>query len=255
MVQTSVLKKFGAALLACLIACSVMFPFAALADETTDETTDESSQVTSVSTATVTASYSHPITGAIEDSGGESSSVLGQSMVEGATFPQALVEVDQDEVTWVSFRFKLADELSDITFAYDADGQGSNYQELTAEEVQQNTADNTVDYRVQAPGSDGVFRISLYVGAMGRSVVYFATLSDLVEGNSAEFVQSVEPGLTFNSVLEAQAAAEAEAAAAAADDTEAQSSDSAIPIFIGGAIVVIAAAVIVVVVLKKRKQN
>lgn len=250
MVQASVLKKFGAGLIACLIACSVIFPSPALADETPSET----SKVTSVSTATVTASYSHSTTGAIEDSGGGSSAVLGQSMVEGATFSQALVEVDQDEVVWVSFRFKLADELGDITFAYDADGQGSNYQELTAEEVQQNTTDNTVDYRVQAPGSDGVFRISLYVGAMGRSVVYFATLSDLVEGNSAEFVQSVEPGLTFNSVLEAQAAAETEAEAAVADDAEAQLSDSAIPIFIGGAIAVIAAAVIVVVLQKKRKQ-
>ena len=39
-------------------------------------------------------SYRNPSTGAIEDSGGEGSAVLGQSMTESATYGRALIEVD-----------------------------------------------------------------------------------------------------------------------------------------------------------------
>lgn len=42
--------------------------------------------------------YKHPTTGKIEDSGGEGSAVLGQSMTESATYKQALVEVVPPEI-------------------------------------------------------------------------------------------------------------------------------------------------------------
>lgn len=38
--------------------------------------------------------YRHPVTGVIEDSGGEGSEVLGQSMTESALRTQSLIEVD-----------------------------------------------------------------------------------------------------------------------------------------------------------------
>lgn len=264
----SVSKRIVAAFLALVLAVGMMVPTAAaLADETSagsgtaSAAGADTTAVTTVQTATVTPSYTHPTTGAVEDSGSQSSAVLGQSMVEGATFNQALVEVDADENTWVTFRFNLADELSDISVAYDADGSGSAYQDLTAQEMQRNTTDNTMDYRVQAPGTDGVFRIGLYVGAMGRSVVYFATLSDLVEGNAACFVQSVEAGQPLTSALEAQAAAEEAAAAAAEAEAQAQAAEeaaanaAAMPWIIGGIVAVVLVAVIIAVIGKRRKQG
>ena len=45
-------------------------------------------------TATATSHYKHPTTGKIEDSGGEGSYVLGQSMTDSALNKAALVEVD-----------------------------------------------------------------------------------------------------------------------------------------------------------------
>ena len=45
-------------------------------------------------TATATSHYKHPTTGIIEDSGGEGSYVLGQSMTDSALNKAALVEVD-----------------------------------------------------------------------------------------------------------------------------------------------------------------
>ena len=52
--------------------------------------------------ATATPHYKHPQTGAIEDSGGESSAVLGQSMTESATDTTALVEVDPQGNTYIT---------------------------------------------------------------------------------------------------------------------------------------------------------
>ena len=49
-------------------------------------------------------SYRNPSTGAIEDSGGEGSAVLGQSMTESATYGKALIEVDPAENTYATIR-------------------------------------------------------------------------------------------------------------------------------------------------------
>ena len=62
-------------------------------------------------TATATAHYRHPTTGVIEDSGGENSAVLGQSMTESATNKKALVEVDASGNTWITVRLNLMDNI------------------------------------------------------------------------------------------------------------------------------------------------
>ena len=58
-------------------------------------------------TATATSHYKHPITGVIEDSGGEGSYVLGQSMTDSALNRAALVEVDPQGNTFVTVRLNL----------------------------------------------------------------------------------------------------------------------------------------------------
>lgn len=150
--------------------------------------------VTSVATATATPHYSHPITGVIEDSGGESSYALGQSMVDGVTGTQALVELDATGATYVTVRFSLYSELGDIVFSYDADGSGSSYMETSAVLMQENTAENTADFRFYVASADSVIRCSLFATPMGRSVVFYITLSDLVAGNTAGFIESVVAG-------------------------------------------------------------
>ena len=55
-------------------------------------------------TAAATSHYRHPTTGVIEDSGGEGSYVLGQSMTDSALNKSALVEVDASGNTWVTIR-------------------------------------------------------------------------------------------------------------------------------------------------------
>ena len=46
-----------------------------------------------VYTCAITPCYQHPVTGVIEDSGGEASYVTGQGMVEGAVYDTGILEV------------------------------------------------------------------------------------------------------------------------------------------------------------------
>lgn len=170
------------ALFACALAFCMLLPGVARAAET------------SVSTATANASYEHPNTGVIEDAGGSSSAALGQSMVEGVVDPRALVEVDAAGDTYVTLRLGMADQVGDVSFSYDADGTGSSYEEAAAEMTGEDADENTADYRFAVADAESVVRCSLFVTPMGRSVVFFVTLSDATEGNAAGFAARTTPG-------------------------------------------------------------
>lgn len=61
-------------------------------------------------------SYRNPSTGAIEDSGGEGSAVLGQSMTESATYGKALIEADPAGNTYATIRMQLMDNIENPRF-------------------------------------------------------------------------------------------------------------------------------------------
>lgn len=133
--------------------------------------------------ATATPHYRHPQTGVIEDSGGESSEVLGQSMTESATHTQALVEVDSSGNTWVTIRLKLMDNIENPTFRVDGSG-------VSATLMQENYSDNTADYRMKVGSENSVIRVDMYVVAMGRSVIFYITVSNLQSG-AGDFITSI----------------------------------------------------------------
>lgn len=162
-----------------------------------------------VFTATATPSYLHPGTGVIEDSGGEASSALGQSMTESATFPAALVEYDANDTPFVTLRLQLMDHISDVSISADTDWSG-NFYGLGYNETQ-NTG-TTADFQVQEDPS-AIFRIQMYVSDMGRYVIFYITLSDLVEGNTQGFVQTVDTSGGSETTTDASGEAAAPAAA------------------------------------------
>ncbi len=127
--------------------------------------------------------YRNPSTGVIEDSGGESSEVLGQSMTESATYKKALVEVDANGNTYATIRLQLADNIANPQFQVD----GAS---VSATCMQENYGANTVDYRMRINSESSIIRCSITVNAMGRDVVFFITLSDLISG-SEDFITSV----------------------------------------------------------------
>lgn len=150
-----------------------------------------------VYTASTAPSYANPVTGAIEDSAGQSNVALAESMTTGCTYPAALVEKDTAGNTFVTLRFKLADQMGAMSFWADNGGDGA-FAEVEATQMQTSTVGDTAvaDWRFQVPSETSNIRVSMYVTPMGRDVVYFTQLTGLVEGNTdaVPFVQTITPG-------------------------------------------------------------
>lgn len=133
--------------------------------------------------ATASPHYKHPVTGVIEDSGGEGSAVLGQSMTESALYNKALVEVDNKGTTYITVRLKLMDNIENPEF--EVDGKS-----VSASLMQEDYTENTADYRMKVPSEESIIKCSMYVVPMGRQVKFFITVSDLTSG-SGDFITSV----------------------------------------------------------------
>ena len=134
-------------------------------------------------TATATSHYRHPTTGVIEDSGGESSYVLGQSMTDSALNKAALVEVDSGGATWVTIRLNLMDNIQSPRFQVD----GSS---VSATLMQEDYSNNTADYRMRVNSENSIIRCNMYVIPMGREVIFYITVGNLQSG-SGDFVTSI----------------------------------------------------------------
>ena len=134
-------------------------------------------------TATATSHYRHPTTGVIEDSGGESSYVLGQSMTDSALNKAALVEVDSSGATWVTIRLNLMDNIQSPQFQVD----GSS---VSATLMQEDYSNNTADYRMRVNSENSIIRCNMDVIPMGREVIFYITVGGLSAG-SGDFVTSI----------------------------------------------------------------
>lgn len=134
-------------------------------------------------TATATSHYKHPTTGKIEDSGGEGSYVLGQSMTDSALNKAALVEVDFSGATWVTIRLNLMDNIQSPQFQVD----GSS---VSATLMQEDYTNNTADYRMRVNSENSIIRCNMYVIPMGRDVIFYITVGNLQSG-SGDFVTSI----------------------------------------------------------------
>ena len=134
-------------------------------------------------TATATSHYKHPTTGVIEDSGGEGSYVLGQSMTDSALNKAALVEVDSSGATWITIRLNLMDNIQSPAFQVD----GSS---VSATLMQEDYSNNTADYRMRVNSENSIIRCNMYVIPMGREVIFYITVGNLQSG-SGDFVTSI----------------------------------------------------------------
>lgn len=170
-----------------------------------------------VYTASTVPSYSNPVTGEIEDSAGQSNVALAESMTTGCTYSAALVEKDTAGNTFVTLRIKLADQIGAMNFWVDDSGDGA-FAAVEAVQMQADSSENTADWRFQIPSELSNIRVGMYVNPMGREVVYFTQLANLVEGNTdaAPFVQTVTPG---EQAAEPAPAAEPAASAASGSTT------------------------------------
>lgn len=139
--------------------------------------------------ATATGLYRHPVTGVIEDSGGDDSEALGQSMVTNVVDTEALLEERPSGGYYLSLRFHLTDNLSEIHLSVQEPGD-SAWTEVSYTET--GSGDDQKDLRLPIDSEETIVRAECYVDAMGRSVIFFVTLSDFTDGNAGGFAQTDE---------------------------------------------------------------
>ena len=136
---------------------------------------------------TTSPSYTHPVTGVVEDPG--NNQVLGQSMVESAVNSKALIEVDPNGNTFATVRLKLMDNIQNPSFSVQPDAN-SGFSSVSATVMQEDLNNNTSDFRFAIPSENAIVRATFYVVAMGRNVIFYISFSGLQQG-SGDFVTSV----------------------------------------------------------------
>ena len=138
-----------------------------------------------VYSCTINRSYGNPVTGEVEDSGGESSYATGQGMVESAVYSQGLMEVTDSGNYYLTLRLSLLDYTSGHTFAVQNVGDSGWMDTATA--VTANGSDgsgSTADVCMQVPSENCIVKISMYVSPMGRNAVFYVYPTNYSEGNS-----------------------------------------------------------------------
>lgn len=138
-----------------------------------------------VYSCTINRSYGNPVTGEVEDAGGESSYATGQGMVESAVYSQGLMEVTDSGNYYLTLRLSLLDYTSGHTFAVQNVGDSGWMDTATA--VTANGSDgsgSTADICMQVPSENCIVRITMYVSPMGRNAVFYVYPTNYSEGNS-----------------------------------------------------------------------
>lgn len=187
--KKNLLTCFGAAVL--FVAATLGFPVTSVHAESG-----------SVYSCTINRCYSHPVTGEIEDSGGEASYATGQGMVEGAVYASGLMEVTDSGNSYLTIRMSLIDYTSGHSFS--VQNVGDSGWSGTGVAVTANGSDSngtTSDICIQVPSENCIVRVSMYVTPMGRNVTFYLYPSDYSEGNSV--------GMNTAFVTEEAASAEA----------------------------------------------
>lgn len=131
--------------------------------------------------------YAHPVTGEIEDSGGEASYATGQGMVEGAVYTTGILEVTDSGNYYLTIRLSLMDYTSNHSFWVQSvgdSGWSSPALGVTGSGTDNNGA--TSDVCIQVPSENCVVRGSMYVSPMGRDVIFYLYPSDFTAGNTTD---------------------------------------------------------------------
>ena len=128
--------------------------------------------------------YRHPSTGTIEDSGGEASFALGQSMVDKMVVPQATYNPNSEYGSIIEFQMKMMDSISQVTL--EVQEPGSDFTQV--KHGQKSIDSTTAQFQVPVNNPNAVIKATCFVKPMGRSVVFFiypkGEVANTATGNS-----------------------------------------------------------------------
>ena len=149
----------------------------------------------SVYTCTINRCYAHPVTGAVEDSGGAGSYATGQGMVEGCLYPTGILEVADDGNYYLTIRLSLMDYTSGHDFQVQSVGDsGWSSTGYTQTGTGSDSNGTTADVVIQVPSENCIVRGTMYVEPMGRNVVFYLYPSDYKEGNNTDMNATMVTG-------------------------------------------------------------
>ena len=138
-----------------------------------------------VYSCTINRSYSNPVTGEVEDAGGEASYTTGQGMVEGCVYGSGMLEVTDSGNYYLTVRFGLIDYTSNQSFSVQNVGDSGWSAASTAVTATGSDSNGTTaDLCMQVPSENCIVRGSMYVSPMGRDVIFYFYPSNYSEGNS-----------------------------------------------------------------------
>lgn len=145
-----------------------------------------------VYTCTINRCYAHPVTGVIEDSGGEASYATGQGMVEGCIYPTGILELTDSGEYYLTVRASLMDYTSGHSFQVQNVGD-SGWSTPAMGQTGTGTDSNgtTADICIQVPSENCVVRGSMYVDPMGRDVTFYFYPSNYTEGNNTDMTATM----------------------------------------------------------------
>lgn len=141
-----------------------------------------------VYTCSITPCYAHPVTGEIEDSGGEASYATGQGMVEGAIYTTGIMEVTDSGSYYLTIRMSLMDYTSNHSFWVQnvGDSGWSTPSEIGITGNGTDSNGTTADICMIVPSENCIVRGAMYVEPMGRDVVFYLYPSNYSSGNSTD---------------------------------------------------------------------
>ena len=171
--------KILSAIMTCVLAITLMAGFPAVKAYAASGT---------VYSCTLNRCYAHPVTGVIEDSGGESSYATGQGMVEGCVYSNGILEVTDDGAYYLTIRMSLMDYTSGHSFQVQnvGDSGWSTPSEIGITGNGSDSNGTTADVCMRVPSENCVVRGSMYVEPMGRDVIFYLYPSNYSEGNNTD---------------------------------------------------------------------
>lgn len=172
-------NKILSAIMTCVLAITLMAGFPAVKAYAASGT---------VYSCTINRCYAHPVTGVIEDSGGESSYATGQGMVEGCVYSNGILEVTDDGAYYLTIRMSLMDYTSGHSFQVQnvGDSGWSTPSEIGITGNGSDSNGTTADVCMRVPSENCVVRGSMYVEPMGRDVIFYLYPSNYSEGNNTD---------------------------------------------------------------------
>ena len=172
-------NKILSAIMTCVLAITLMAGFPAVKAYAASGT---------VYSCAINRCYAHPVTGVIEDSGGESSYATGQGMMEGCVYSNGILEVTDDGAYYLTIRMSLMDYTSGHSFQVQnvGDSGWSTPSEIGITGNGSDSNGTTADVCMRVPSENCVVRGSMYVEPMGRDVIFYLYPSNYSEGNNTD---------------------------------------------------------------------